>query len=126
VQNAFVRAMEYWPTYNPSRGKIENWFSRILINECYKYLRKDKKYNIDSIDHHAYVEDVDYNDILENYYTVESLISGLDRGPIKSVLTSIYLRGYTIDETSKMCRTSESNVKQICWRFREGLKDEGV
>lgn len=119
VQNAFVRAIEYWPTYDPSRSKVENWFSRILFNELNRYIRKDRKHNAEDIDKYYFIEGVDYNEILENYYTINSIISSIQDKFIGQILRCIYLQGYSVREASKMCHTSESNIKQVCKRFRE-------
>src|SRR5690606_11219785 len=32
VQEAYCRALRFWPMYDPDRGEIQPWFNRILFN----------------------------------------------------------------------------------------------
>ena len=123
IHSAFTRAVEYWPTFDPNRGKIENWFYSILFNEVYRSLRKDKRDKTEDITNFPYIEGIDYNKAIENYNTIQSTINTLGEGLVKSTLVTIYVQGYSIQEASGICKTSESNIKQICRRFKKGLED---
>lgn len=123
VQTAFLQAFVYFKNYDPSKGKIANWFSKILYRSFLNYKKKEIIYP--TISNYNYIEDdVDYNLIVENRQSIEKLIKEYDNSNIRIVLECYFLKGYSSSELADFLPYKVENIRQICHRFRVKLKKE--
>lgn len=96
----------------------KTWLTRILINECYSIMRREKK----TVSLEAYsreetmAEARDYSDLYE-------AISHLPEETRLSV-TLHYMEGYSIKEIAELQDTTESAVKNRLLRARARIKSE--
>lgn len=116
IQEAIVKAFTNLHALRQD-SYAKTWLVRIVINECYAIMRKQK--NIVSLEDYQNQEAVwteDYSDLYE----------ALSRLPKETriCVTLYYLEGYSIKETAKMLEMTESAVKNRLSRARAKLRGE--
>ncbi|MBD5522395.1 MAG: sigma-70 family RNA polymerase sigma factor [Lachnospiraceae bacterium] len=96
----------------------KTWLVRIMINECYAIMRREKKLVPleDYIVEEAAEERADYSDLYE-------ALSHLSE-EIRLTVTLYYMEGYSIKEIADLMSTTESAVKNRLVRARNKLKKE--
>ena len=96
----------------------KTWLLRILINECYGIMRKEKK--IISLEvcewEEPWMERQDYSDLYEALMRLTE--------EARLAVTLYYMEGYSIREIARMTRVTESAVKNRLARARTKLKEE--
>lgn len=117
IQEAIVKAFSKVHTLrSDSLGKT--WLIRILINECYAIMRREKRLiSLEGISIKETEQDAeDYSDLYE----------ALFRLPKESRLciTLHYIEGYSVKEIAAIVKLSESGVKSRLARARIWLRRE--
>ena len=121
IQEAIVKAFT-------KRDSLKNdtfaktWLIRILMNECYSIMRKEKKMvTLETISETKSYEPADYSDL---YQAVSKLPASL-----QLAVTLYYVEGFSIREIAAIEDTTESSIKNRLYRARIQLKtllkDEG-
>lgn len=117
IQEAIVKAFSSLHTLRQD-SYAKTWLVRIVINECYAIMRKEKR--VVSIEDYTPEETVqetaDYSDLYE-------AISHLPEEARLSV-TLYYMEGYSIKEIAGIMETTESAVKNRLARARSRLREE--
>ncbi len=116
IQEAIVKAFTNLHTLRKD-SYAKTWLIRIVINECYAIMRKQK--NIVSLEEYQNQEAVwpeDYSDLYE-------AVSQLPKES-RICVTLYYLEGYSVKETAKILDVTESAVKNRLMRARERLRSE--
>lgn len=117
IQETIVKAFTNLHTLRQD-SYAKTWLIRILINECYAVMRREKR--IVSLEEYqceeTASEEADYSDL---YEAVSQL-----KPKIRICVTLYYLEGYSVRETAKLLGTTESAVKKRLARAREMLRSE--
>ena len=91
---------------------------RILLNECYSVMRKEKR--VVSLEDYRQEEKAeeqkDYSDLYEAIYRLPE--------EMRLSVTLYYLEGYSVREIATMMKTTESAVKNRLARARQRLRNE--
>lgn len=116
IQESIVKAFSKIHTLKKD-GFAKTWLVRILINECYTIMRKEKK--LVSIEEYAHEDKTAES---QDYSALYEAISRLSRDARLSI-TLYYMEGYSIKEIAKMLDTTESTIKNRLSRARAKLKD---
>lgn len=116
IQEAIVKAFTNLHTLRKD-AYAKTWLVRIVINECYAILRRQK--NIVSIEDYQDIEAVWSEDYSDLYEAVSQLSE-----ETRICVTLYYLEGYSIKETAKMLDMTESAVKNRLFRARENLRSK--
>ena len=117
IQETIVKAFTKLHTLK-SDAYAKTWLTRILINECYAIMRREKKivsledYNMEE----PATEQEDYSDLYE-------AVSRLPEDARLSV-TLYYVEGYSVKEIAKLLDVTESTIKNRLARARAELKNE--
>ena len=117
IQEAIVKAFSSIHTLRRD-AYAKTWLVRIVINECYAIMRREKKlvpledYSVDE----AAEERADYSDLYE-------AISHLSE-EIRLTVTLYYMEGYSVKEIAALMNTTESAVKNRLARARDKMKKE--
>ena len=117
IQETIVKAFTKLHTLK-SDAYAKTWLTRILINECYAIMRREKKivsledYNMEE----PATEQEDYSDLYE-------AVSRLPEDARLSV-TLYYVEGYSVKEIAKLLDVTDSTVKNRLARARAKLKNE--
>ncbi len=117
IQEAIVKAFTNLHTLKQD-SYAKTWLIRILINECYTIMRKEKR--IVSLEDYTCEEEgvqpEDYSDLYE-------AVSRLPQ-EIRICVTLFYLEGYSVKETAGLLDISESAVKNRLARARTKLRSD--
>lgn len=117
IQEAIVKAFS-----NLHRLKQDSyaktWLTRILINECYAIMRKEKR--VVSLEEYAREEEIEEK---EDYSDLYEALSHLQEEARISV-TLYYMEGYSVKEIAKIMDVTESAVKSRLSRARTALRNE--
>lgn len=116
IQEAIVKAFTNLHTLRKD-SYAKTWLVRIVINECYAIMRKQK--NIVSLEEYQNQEAVWKEDYSELYEAIRKLPEDT-----KICVTLYYLEGYSVKETAKILEVTESAVKNRLARARAKLRDE--
>lgn len=93
------------------------WLIRILLNECYKVLRKRKRtITMEQVPDSMIDGRKDYSELYEAVHQLPE--------SMRICVELYYIEGYSIRETAKILKISESAVKNRFLRARKTLKNE--
>ena len=117
IQAAIVKAFSKLYTLKKD-AYAKTWLMRILLNECYSVMRKEKR--VVSLEDYRQEEKAeeqkDYSDLYEAIYLLPE--------EMRLSVTLYYLEGYSVREIATMMKTTESTVKNRLARARQRLKRE--
>lgn len=95
---------------------FKTWLIRILINECYKILRRNKKsVSIDEIGEIGEAEDYHYSEL---YTAIHRLGE-----KYRPVTVLYYIEGYSVEETGEILKIPPGTVKSRLSKARTLLKN---
>lgn len=117
IQETIVKAFSKIHTLK-SDTYAKTWLIRILINECYAVMRKEK--NIIPMDT---LPEQDFQDQPADY---SDLYEALRRLPeqMRITVTLYYMEGYSVKEIASLLDTTQSAVKNRLLRARLRLKQD--
>lgn len=124
VQEAFTRAIKFYPSFDPKKGKLPAWFNGILFNAL-RDLQREMK-----VAPKVPMRDMSWEDVLpgldfsneETRIFLEKKISGVRNEKHQEVLYLFFILGYTSSEIAQiMPKMSPSNVTTIANRFKEDV-----
>ena len=100
---------------------FKTWLTRILINECYKICKQNKKI--------IYLENCNegnlaYNDTYVDFET-RNLVKNLDKD-LREIVVLYYFEEFSVKEISKMIKIPEGTVKSRLSRARKELEKKLV
>lgn len=115
IQNTLLRAYANLKTLRNDKF-FRTWLTRILINECYRILKKER-------DFVPYEEAEDKSKEWGNGYSevYEALMTLKE--PYRLAFVLHYVEGYSVKESARILKISETNVKQRLLRARSQLKE---
>ena len=117
IQEAIVKAFASFQTLRRD-AYAKTWLIRIVINECYAIMRREKKlvplegYTVEE----EAAERADYSDLYE-------ALSHLAE-EIRLTVTLYYMEGYSVREIAALMDTTESAVKNRLARARDKMRKE--
>ena len=116
IQEAIVKAFVKLHTLKDN-SYAKTWLIRIVMNECYAIMRKEKK--IISLQDYQMneqeTESKDYSDLYEAIFRLPE--------QIKLCVTLYYMEGYSVKEVAALLDTTESAVKNRLAKARGKLKE---
>lgn len=117
VQEALLKAYEKLHTLKEERF-FRTWITRILIHECYKICKKNKK----AVPYEAYMEQEKMR--LEDRYT--SLYMAITELPeeLRILVTLYYLEGFSYKEITEIMNIREGTIKSRLSRARRLLREQ--
>lgn len=99
---------------------FKTWIIRILINECNKFYKKNRKKNI-SIEDNNLENYLVFEEEFENNLSFDVVITDLDEDE-KLILTLYYCSNYTTKEISKILKKNENTIRSKISRAKNKLK----
>lgn len=116
IQEAIVKAFVKLHTLKDD-SYAKTWLIRIVMNECYAIMRKEKKIISlqDDQMNEQETESKDYSDLYEAIFRLPE--------QIKLCVTLYYMEGYSVKEVAALLDTTESAVKNRLAKARGKLKE---
>ncbi|MGL6198265.1 MAG: RNA polymerase sigma factor [Lachnospiraceae bacterium] len=114
IQEAIVNSFSKLYTLKNDKY-AKTWLVRILLNECYTIMRKEKKLvSLDSIPDKVVNETEDYSEL----YTA---VSKLPR-EMRMAVVLYYVEGFSVKEIAAIEGTTESAIKNRLFKTRARLR----
>ncbi len=115
IQEAIAKAFDKIHTLKKDEF-AKTWLTRILINECYAILNKQKRViSIHEVE--ETLSEKEHEDYSELYASIMKLPTDM-----RLAIILYYMEGYNIKEIAKLQNTTESAVKKRLVRGRNKLK----
>lgn len=117
IQNAILSAYSNLNTLNNEKY-FKTWLTRILINECYSLIRKNRRI----VSYEEYMD----NDIMEDstkYSEMYMEIQALEE-KYRVPFVLHYVEGFSVKEISEVLKISEASIKMRLMRGRNILKKQ--
>lgn len=92
---------------------FDTWITRILINECYNEIKKNRYDELT----------IDINDPKHQDLALRSMVYDLDE-PERTIIVLHFFEGYTLKEISEILEMSLNTVKTKYYRLLDKLKIE--
>ncbi len=113
VQEAITTAFEKLHTLRQD-AYAKTWLTRILINECYDFLKRREKTVALLTEPKESRESTDYSDLYQALSTLKR--------EYRLTLVLHYLEGYSVEETAGIMHTNTGTVKSRLSRGRKYLR----
>ena len=115
IQEAIVKAFSGIQTLRKD-SCAKTWLVRIVINECYVILRREKRL--------VPIDDFVENEMAQEQADYSELYEAISRLPeeIRLTVTLYYMEGYSVREIADLLKTTESAIKNRLMRARTKIK----
>lgn len=115
IQEAIVKAFSGVQTLRKD-SYAKTWLVRIVINECYAILRREKRL--------VPIDDFVENEMAQEQADYSELYEAISRLPeeIRLTVTLYYMEGYSVREIADLLKTTESAIKNRLMRARTKIK----
>ena len=120
LQNAICKALENYESLRNEKA-VKTWFYRILINECFQYLKKGKREIL--CEPETMKEDIYYEEAYEPKLEVYSKVCNLPE-QMKAIVILHYYDQLTLKEISLTLDVNISTVKTRLYAALKRLKKE--
>lgn len=115
IQNTLLRAYANLKTLRNDKF-FRTWLTRILINECYRILKKERHLvPYEEAENKSKEWENEYSEVYEALMTLKE--------PYRLAFVLHYIEGYSVKETARILKISETNAKQRLLRARSQLKE---
>ncbi len=130
VQEAYLSLYSHFSKYKKlQENEIRNILCKIILNKCKDYLKSNKRKektvfeeisNIEEFNIQGdFVEDLIKQD--KNNFIKKKILEL--KKPYNEILTQYYIKGYTLDEISKIHNTTKGTIKVQLTRGKKIFKD---
>lgn len=118
LQEAFVRALTYWDTFNPEVKSLGAWFNTILKNASTDFKRQEWLFGMgEEFDEEQYepqemsIKEVDL--VKKIYEMVDGKIDNH-----QEILLLYYEKHYSPKDIANITDAKVKTIKQVIWRFK--------
>lgn len=124
LQNAFVKIFTHLDQFDESRGNIDNWTVKVVINEALQYLRKQKKLSFDLLENQAIYEETQLPDALSSMRAVD-LMKIIDLLPdgFKYVFYMYEIEGFKHKDIAQQLNITESTSRSQLTRAKKMIRE---
>lgn len=124
LQEAFVRALTYWNTFDPANKELGAWFSTILKNSLRDFKRDEWLFGMgEEFDEELYDPQemaVPEGELIRQIYDmVEEKVPNQ-----KEILLLHFEKNYSPKDIHNITGLKVSTVSQVIWRFKKEVKDK--
>ena len=120
VQEAFTKAITAYHQYDPRKGPLKGWFTKVLFSCVWSHLREIKKrppmYDIDVVlesDLLAYEEEPNLREYVSKVFNTKH----------RQVLLGYFVLGNTYEELASLLGITQDNARKVVQRFRDNEKE---
>ncbi len=123
LQNAFVKIFKNLHQFDVNRGTIDNWLTRIVINEALQYSRKQKRFPLKEIDVEASIHQDKMPNVL-SMLQAEDLIKIVQSLPdiYRNVFFMYEIEGYKHRDIARQLGITESSSRSQLTRAKVMLR----
>ena len=124
LQEAFVRALTYWDTFDPNQKELGAWFSTILKNSLRDFKRDEWLFGMgEEFDEEQYdpqeMQIPEGELVRQIYEMVEEKVPNQ-----KEILLLHFEKNYSPKDIHNITGQKASTISQVIWRFKAEVKDK--
>lgn len=123
VHNAFVKALQYWNSYDPEVKGIDEWFGCILNNALKDFMRDERNYGMAMEFDEEEVEGIEMSSLSDNLVAKINKEIGLASVKNKGVLSLYFTQGYKTGDIHEVTGLPRRTVEQIVHRFKQHMQE---
>lgn len=124
LQEAFVRALVYWDTFDPNNKELGAWFSTILKNSLRDFKRDEWLFGMgEEFDEELYDPQempLPESELVRQIY--EMVEEKNDNQ--KEILLLFFEKHYTPKDIHNITGHKNGVIRQVIWRFRNEVKEK--
>lgn len=123
VQEAYARALKYFPAFDEKVSSFENWFSKILknsINDCRGAESGNSKEYDDNVEDIRQFKD-EYKNI--THILAEIIHVGSYSARDYNIIKMFFLFGFTSKDIAIYLGITHTNVRQVIFKFRNRMNE---
>lgn len=124
TQEAYEVASKYLGSFDPTKGKFDQWFSRIYSNTMARYINFIRDKGITKELRILEVEVPLPTLFEENVGLIEKEINLYGGDTIQEILTLFIIKGYTSCEVGMIMDMSQNAVSKTVFRFKIFLREK--
>lgn len=123
VQNAFLKALQYWPSYDARVKGFDEWFGRILSNALRDFMTDERNYGMAMEFDEEEQPGVEMPSISDNLREKIQKEIGLASVKNQEVLSLYYTQGYSMKEVVEITDLKYKDVDTTIQRFRKHIQE---
>ena len=124
VQEAFLRAIKYWGSYNPERRSVGAWFNTILQNALKDFSKEERMLGMSvEFDEELYDGLLMSQTATHMLRKVRELIESKN-GLTRDILELYFLHNYKQRDVVKVLDVKASTVNNYVFRFKQEVKEK--
>lgn len=124
LQEAFVRALIYWDTFDPENKELGAWFSTILKNALRDFKRDEWLFGMgEEFDEELYDPQemtLKEDELIRKIY---ELVDGKIE-PHQEILLLYFDKHYSPKDIANMTPYKVKTIKQVIWRFKTEVQEK--
>lgn len=122
VQNAFVKGLQYWDSYNPQVKGLDEWFGCILNNCLKDFMRDERNYGMAMEFDEEEIAGIEMASISDNLKEKITKEIGLSSVKNKAILLLYFTQGHKVNEVSDMTGVAQQTVGKTIYRFKQHMQ----
>jgi RNA polymerase sigma factor (sigma-70 family) len=122
LQDALCRALFHLDKYDPTRGGMNNWFTKVMFSEMKDYFIRNKK-NEKNLPIEWYDEIIEYESKIENKCALEQSVDLVTSVLDKKIIELTYIQGYKMEDVSLILKVSQGKISSTTTKFKQLLKE---
>ncbi len=128
LQEVFIKIFQNIQLYDPAKGTILNWTTRLAINHVINFNHKNLKKAFEELPEDMTSSDSIRQPVVYSNLGNDELLQYLKRMPAISyeVLNLHAIQGYQHSEIAEILEISEANSRKILSRARKWIKANGI
>jgi len=123
LQNGLINIYTKINQFNSERGNFKSWSSRIIVNDCLMFLRKNSFKSEDLNDHHGIFDKSETSLDILSAEELTKLIQQLPDG-YRAVFNLYILEGYNHKEIAEKLNISEGTSKSQLFKAKKLLREK--
>lgn len=123
VHNAFVKALQYWGSYDPKVKGLDEWFGCILNNSLKDFMRDERNYGMSMEFDEEEIEGIEMSSLSDDIKQKIKKEIGFASLKNQKVLSLYYVQGHSVAEITQITDLKPKHVKLIAQRFRDHMQE---
>ena len=121
LQSSYLIIFEKISSFDESKGQFNSWSSRILINEYFQLIRKNKKIQQFGLELTEHPLEIDFN---WHKFTLEEVRKTIDqmRESHAIILNLYFFEEYSFQEISSLLKIKQSSVRGNLTRAKQAFE----
>lgn len=123
VHNAFVKALQYWGSYDPKVKGLDEWFGCILNNSLKDFMRDERNYGMAMEFDEEEIEGIEMSSLSDDIKQKIKKEIGMASVKNQKILTFYYIQGHSRKEVAEMTGLKYKSIETTIQRFKTHIQE---